>query len=61
MNSEVEWSRVKYIAEASPYRIEGRGLILLQLNCMSVYRSADKKNLERQKILIFIYPLYNHI
>ena len=38
MNREVEvGSSVKSVAEASAYRIEGKSLVVLQVNCRSVY------------------------
>ena len=33
-------SRVKSIAEASAYRIEGKSLVVLQVNCRSAYNKA---------------------
>ena len=41
MSREVEvGSRVKSITEASAYRIEGKSLVVLQVNCMSAYNKA---------------------
>ena len=41
MSREVEvGSRVKIIAEASAYRIDGKSLVVLQINCRSVYNNA---------------------
>ena len=41
MSREVEvGSRVKSVAEASAYRIEGKLLAVLQLNCRNVYNKA---------------------
>ena len=38
MSREVEvWSRIKSIAETSVCRIEGNSLLVLQVNCRSVY------------------------
>ena len=38
MSREVEvGSRVKYVAEASAYRIEGKSLVVLQIDCRSVF------------------------
>jgi hypothetical protein len=37
MSREVEvGSRVKYVVESSAYRIEGKSLVVLQVNCTSV-------------------------
>jgi hypothetical protein len=37
MSREVEvGSRVKYVAESYAYRIEGKSLVVLQVNCTSV-------------------------
>ena len=41
MSKEVEvWSRIKSIAETSVCRIEGNSLLVLQVNCRSVYNEA---------------------
>jgi len=41
MSREVEvGSRVKSIAGASAYKIEGKSLVVLQVNCRSVYNKA---------------------
>ena len=41
MNREAEGgSRVKYVVEASAYRIEGKSLVVMQVNCKSVYNKA---------------------
>jgi len=41
MSREVEVGpRVKSIAEASEYRTEGKSLVVLQVNCRSVYNKA---------------------
>ena len=38
MSREVEvGSRFKSIVEASPYTIEGKSLVVLQVNCRSIY------------------------
>jgi len=38
-------SRVKSIAGTSAYRIEGKSLVVLQVNCRSVYNKAEFWNL----------------
>jgi len=44
MSREVEvGSRVKIIAEASAYRIEGKSLVVLQFNCRNVYNIAIER------------------
>ena len=41
MSTEVEvWSRIKSVAEASAYRIEVKWLVVLQVDCTSVYNKA---------------------
>jgi len=41
ISREVEvGSRVKSIAGASAYKIEGKSLVVLQVNCRSVYNKA---------------------
>ena len=41
MSREVEvGSRVKSVAEPSAYRIEGKSLVVLQVNCRTVYNKT---------------------
>ena len=41
MSREIEFgSRVKSVAETSAYRIEGKSLVTLQVNCRSIYNKA---------------------
>ena len=41
MRREVEFgSRVKSVAETSAYRTEGKSLVMLQVNCRSIYNKA---------------------
>ena len=43
MNREVKVGpRVKVIAETSAYRTEGKSLVVLQVNCRSVYNEEIK-------------------
>ena len=41
MSREAEGgSRVKSVSEATAYRIEGKSVVVLQVNCRSVYNKA---------------------